>query len=519
MIEVEKLSAALAAANLTLTGFEPHRKRPVILDGKAYPYSQISKVLMERLSVNAPKHIEAISASEEDLAAAFDEIATQKGLTAETNEGNTVPAEMAKYTLNLDTSSDPIKFFVTNEEEKIDRSISGAVYMRRCGLREDEAVKLARGCVPKYMPRRGPGIVKLKNEAGVEVPFFNTYVRPEWMDHPNFSARNPKIPPLYKKLFEHLFPKASERKYFYAWLYKSLFDRAPTYLVLCGNPGIGKGVLKTVMRALHGHANSPEGKRSMFTDKFNSQQKNTTLLLFDEFRYDEKMENQLKEMQTRLTSVEEKGKDAERITEVYASFMLANNTPRDNYIKFDSRKFAPLEVTQRRLETSLTSKEIDHIVATTERMDNLDLASLAMLANWLKTHGPRYVEKDNMEYHGPMFYRLAHTSMAAWQAAAINFLKNNVSGGRPAGKVVYHKEHGYRWSTLVPYLKKGAGRYSPFPRNLTAMDFFNSFKDAKGRKSFETSIIPDSFDYDFYLKPLFDFAFKKEEPENEDLDL
>ena len=132
-------------------------------------------------------------------------------------------------------------------------------------------------------------------------------------------------------------------------MYAALFNRAYTFLILCGAGGIGKNRLKLVNKALHGHHNAIDGKKSTFTERFNSQLYDCTEAWFDELTYTMDMENVMKEIQNDTISIERKGIDATRSTKIYASSVISNNKPRDNYIAFDARKFVPLQLTNNRL--------------------------------------------------------------------------------------------------------------------------------------------------------------------------
>src|SRR5690606_21243232 len=110
-----------------------------------------------------------------------------------------------------------------------------------------------------------------------------------------------------------------------SWLYHSMFKRSFVYLILCGAPGTGKNRLKLVLRALHGHINTIDGKRSTLIERFNSQLADSTLAWFDELHYNMEMENTMKELQNDSISIERKGIDATRSTSIHASLIISNN--------------------------------------------------------------------------------------------------------------------------------------------------------------------------------------------------
>lgn len=425
-----------------------------------------------------------------------------------------IPEEYSKCVLNVDMGSDPIKFFVTKDE--VMSKMSGAFYLTLMGMKHEEAIQIARPTHLVYDPRGEKGIGEAKGRAE-KLTVFNTYVPPLWVGHPKFNSGNPVIPKLIAKMIRHVLPRAEERTYFYAWMYMSVFKRAPTYLVLNGDPGIGKNRLKLLMRALHGHDNTPDGKKSMLTERFNSQVERTTLLWFDELRYDERMENILKEMQNETMSIEKKGIDATRSTKIFASMVVSNNYPRDNYIQFDARKFAPLDLNTKRLETSMTSEEIDLLTKKLEFEDSetFDVDMLAEFAKWLKRYGPTYVQKyKNMEYKGPRFWFLAHTSMSKWQMAIVQHFY--VDKRQFAPDIM--RKDGFLWSSIETLIKRKMGRGYPWPHIESIRRFMEIYHGLDGKKGFQITPI-GGLDSDFYVKPLLKKVAHVREEDKEFLDM
>lgn len=496
----ESLASALEAANMTIKKIDLKKKKPVFLDGESVGLSLegftekfVSKIKLQRrdhqdiydLAIDKEhEFIKTVKKYARDLRILFGEIER--------------PDNLADFQLNLDMQSDPMKFFVTTKEEYLS-DISGTVYISMMGMKYDEAVSVARPVFMEYDPRGERGVRSVKGGRQTK-DVFNTYVPPLWKGHKNLTMKNPKIPPLFLKCIKHVFPLKAERQFFYAWLYASLFKRAPTYLILCGNAGLGKNRIKLLLRALHGHENTPDGKKSSLTERFNSQVERTTLLWFDELIFNEDVENILKEMQNETISIERKGIDATRSTKIYSSMVISNNYPRNNYIQFDSRKFVPLELGTTKLGTSMTHKEIDKLTKMTSFPDSeeFDVDALAEFVGWLRHNGPRLMDKfPNLEYKGPMFYRLAHTTMSRWQIATIEFLLSD----KIKSAFIGDKERGVKWSIVEPPIRKSLYKGYNWPHPETIRRFLEIYCSLKGEQGFKITPIVGA-NSDFYLKPL-----------------
>jgi hypothetical protein len=320
-----------------------------------------------------------------------------------------------------------------------------------------------------------------------------------------------------------MFILKEEIEYLYHWLYTSLTSRSYVYLVLCGHKGVGKNRLNLVFKALHGMANSVDGKQSTLNDKFNSQFTESTLVWFDEIKYTQKSDGMLKGLQNKYISVEKKGVDASRSTPIYCSMVFSNNEPRDNYIPFDSRKFVPLQLTKKRLEVTMEPEEIDALTKKVEdeSSKDYDVAFVAQIAQWILKHG-KSDKWPNLEYRGPMFYFLAHTSMNLWQRVAITIFTH--PSIHVNSKIVHDPEKGYLWSSLEKFSRTMAQKEKRrpvfFAQSSSVKAFYESFLDLKGRKGFVTTDIPEDILGDFWVKCILpdilvaDFSEKKGESEN-----
>lgn len=148
----------------------------------------------------------------------------------------------------------------------------------------------------------------------------------------------------------------------------------------------------------------------------------------------------------------------------------------------------------------MTKKEIDELTRKVEdwTKEEFDIKFLAQIARWVKKHG-NTGKWTNLEYKGPMFYKLAHTSMSRWQKRAIqSILEMN---DKNSGRNKFDPEKGYLWSSVAEVMNRKAGDKSlQFPDSSTVRHLFDVFVDAKGRKSFKTIGVPGNMMNDFYVK-------------------
>ena len=407
--------------------------------------------------------------------------------------------------LYMDQESKEGDLFTVDKETSKLSPISGKVYVSKNGYPPKFYNQLAVAVSKRYEPRKPLGEYKeLIN--GRDILALNVYNPPEWVDLVPTVKISKEPPELLSKLVNHLFPLKVEREFFYSWLYYSLYKRAYTFLVLCGAPGIGKNILKKIIRALHGFDNSVDGKKSTFSERFNSQVRDCTLLWFDELKYDAEMENAMKEIQNDTMSVEGKSIDATRSTRIHCSMVIVNNKPRDNYIDFEARKFVPLQMNRERLEVSMKPAEISRLVHKVEdhTNDKYDNNFLAEIGEWLKQYG-KSDKWPTLEYRGPMFYKLAHTSMTRWQKKTIQLIIEFMD--RRPGKVEFDEEKGFRWSTMLKVEEaRKAGKGTQFPAHSSVEAFLESFKDGYGRECFETTTHDSkmNIDEDFWVKCIVD---------------
>lgn len=499
LAELEKV-LELCDIEISMIDTEKERSAVRSSEGKS-SVASFQKLLKDRIGASiteVPLLAKALFDSPGKFGVLLQEYAEKNSLGPKKAREITIPEEYRDLVLNVDQSHSgrDLKFFMTTPDEYVS-PISGPVYLKTVGMPEDIAIEQARKVTPMYLPRHTPGVRTVMDHSGQEVKAFNTYIPPKWKQT-KVKVKD-QLPFLFRKLVEHLFPIPLEREYFYSWLYHSLFERAYVYLVLCGIPGSGKNRLGLVLRALHGFSNTSAGKRSTLIDRFNSQLGESTLVIFDELKYTMDMENTLKEIQNDSISIERKGIDATRSTRIFASLMISNNKPRDNYLAFDARKFAPLVVTSKRLEESLTFDQISRLTNKVENWDHpdFDVKFLKQIARWIKKNANRDLF-PNLEYKGPMFWRLCHTSMSRWQKMAAALILE--TSEQSTGRLQFVKGKGFLWSKAEEAMSKKNIRKDSMPDYSTVKHFFEIFRDGAGNPVFKTESIKGDAMGDFYVR-------------------
>lgn len=186
--------------------------------------------------------------------------------------------------------------------------------------------------------------------------YFNTYIPPKWKYdywYKNVPITTIEIPTCYTKFLMHLTDnREADVNYILDWLAISLQSRNFTYLVTVGGPGIGKGVLGSIMQKLHGDENYVTLGGSSIKKQFNKQLYGRTLVYFNEI-YDisGEVSEKIKLLNESKQEIERKGIDAE-VMENYSNIYFSSN-------KYDSIK---LDEQQRRFSfIDLTEKKYDFI--------------------------------------------------------------------------------------------------------------------------------------------------------------
>ena len=198
------------------------------------------------------------------------------------------------------------------------------------------------------------------------ISYFNNYEPPTWMvdEYGQYKEveRVDKMPELFHRFFIHLSNgKESEYNYMVKWLANSIQDRNFCVLTAIGAPGIGKGVLGNIMLGLVGLSNFTKTDNKLISKDFNAQIRNKRLVFCDEINIKKTNHmNKFKDLVNDKIEIEGKGKDA-KLDDNHASIYIASNNLDSLYIPENDRRFSVVELTNNRLDSKFTVKEIEQL--------------------------------------------------------------------------------------------------------------------------------------------------------------
>jgi len=433
------------------------------------------------------------------------EYCKHNGLIPASSPGAEEQKEMMKdfaLAKDLDFTTDKeATYFLVNEKDMISM-IPAHHYIHLNKIEQPEVIALP--MIREYSPRDPQGIYKKKLISGEKVDHINSYIPPDWT---SYEGETPDELPHEIELLFNQISDDTDRKFFLHWVYQSLTTQAKVYLVLNGDPAVGKNRINAVIRALHGHHNSVSGKKSTLTSNFNSQLSSNTYIHFDELKYSVEEEAVMKEIPNGSLSIEKKGEDATRSTRIFCSMVISNNKARDNYIAFDARKFAPLTLSQTRLEKVIPKTKITEFSDKIDYPDSpkYDVAYIAQIGRWILKHGNHQDLFPYGEYQGRKFWELAHSSMFHWQKAVVRVLTQLELHSKALN--IHHKElkeGNMLFSTVQGIAVKSKNlkiKESDFPGDYsTARNFIDKFRGLNGVKVFETESVGDPIYGDFKIK-------------------
>lgn len=378
-------------------------------------------------------------------------------------------------------------------DKKFNRSVYDAELLRTTMMWEDADIyNRAYYAKFEYNPRRDEKVYKELHHTEV-VDCLNTYTKPRWM---SVEIESPQIPPLIDKFMKHLFPIQEELEYVYDWLNKSLTDRAYVYLLLNGEKKTGKNTFKFIFKALHGLANSVDGKKSTLTTQFNGQLSECRAIIFDEIKFSEEEENIMKEIQNDNVAIEKKGVDATRGSKIHCSMLLLNNDAKDNYIAVDSRRFSPMTVTDKPLLTSMTEEEIAEMVGKVrEDSGDYDVNFVANFGHWILQNGRNLKWGKEEEYKGPKFYELVQTSLSEWRRFTLKMIEETKKSDN---------DYRFKLSEIEEkfYKKLGSKSAKKYPDYGRVINFLKHYRNTKGELVADYERVPG--EYDFYVFPFDD---------------
>jgi len=510
------LESFLNDAGISITEFMPDKPRPFrVIPGGTMGTLGLLKRMKASDTFNYPS-VSKLLMNEAVLYRALEKYCKGKGLESivvKVQADESEVSRLSKLVLYKDASFTIEKepaYYVGTKEGRLTGDPAHH-YLAILGI-ENPALE-AIPVIPEYSPRDPLGIYKKKTPHGEERSHLNKYIPPKWIDYE--KELPDELPPLFKKLVDHVFPTEEGREYFFHWTYCSLVSRAETYLVLQGAPAVGKNRLKIHLRALHGHNNSVDGKKSTLTTQFNSQLGEGTLVYFDEIKYTEEEENIMKEVPNGTISIEAKGVDATRSTPIFCSLILANNKERDCFIAFDARKFCPVELNEESLQRSMTEAEIREMSEKVEyeSRPGFDIEYVAQIGRWILKHGKSKKWKG-CEYKGPKFWYLANSSMALWQKRMLAFIFSPpelTEDFSQRKKFSYDEMYQIYEKRILKKDKRSNGITVAYS---TAQHFFEKYRDLNGNRIFKVKKIKDSIIDDFIIEIIRDLKHTEDRPED-----
>lgn len=289
-------------------------------------------------------------------------------------------------------------------------------------LIKDQGMKMATFSFNPYntFDRR---VIDLEGQRVVE---FNCFTPPAWRCNSegklDLSLENlydsKTLPKIFEEFMEHLFPDRVQRKYVYNWMYRAIFSRNETYLVLNGKKGSGKNRFCDFLGALVGGDYYRDANQRFFTEGFNSLLDKARLILLDELKVeDAKMQDRLKKYINKGQNIEKKNIDADKTIETFNSYLINNNLISDMYLVWDDRRFAVPDVTGTRLLDVWTEEKIDEFSALFE-----DVEFLRKVGFWIKHHGRDDSIGKFQWLSGSTFWKIVHNSLTEWQKVIVDAL-------------------------------------------------------------------------------------------------
>jgi len=244
----------------------------------------------------------------------------------------------------------------------------------------------------------------------------NLYTVPPWQL--GEVIPNAKCPSIIWEFLTHLIPDEVCRKHVLAWMHFALTDRCETYLVLCGDKGIGKGVFcSSLLKKLIGEDNYNEPPLSIFSKEFNGSMERKRLLVFDEVQVTTKANMQTaKRYINKYLSFEKKGVDATNATEIFSSNIMSFNGVDDLKLEWDERRFTVPELVETRLDKAWSKAKIKDLIWTIEE----DEEAIKQFGYWILQMNISGELDPSSEYKGPHFWRIVYASLTGWQKSLVD---------------------------------------------------------------------------------------------------
>lgn len=187
-------------------------------------------------------------------------------------------------------------------------------------------------------------------------------------------------PPELDAFMRALFPEDECRHSVYCWIRDAVFGRAGPILILCGIPGAGKNIfVQSLVANLVGVDNYRSASRGFNKSQFHNGVSKCRLFFLDEMPLSAESRETLKAYHNGQATIERKGKDVEDPEPIFASFVIANNTPHKVVLEYTDRKFFAPVISSIPLTQQWDKQRIDNFV---ERLSN-DATFLQEIASHL----------------------------------------------------------------------------------------------------------------------------------------
>ena len=321
------------------------------------------------------------------------------------------------------------------------------------------ALSRLRDSILVYDPYNLESFVPIEWE-NMNVMKVNLYQAPPWRSREGDPSL--PCPPLIEKVFKHVFPDPTARRYVLNWIRNALLNRNETYLVLNGKKGLGKGLIADhIIPALVGHKHFAPAPVGIFTGQFNSVLDKKRVIFFDEFKVGKAEHTRLKRLINKFQNIEKKGVDADKREEIYNSYLVSNNDVADMYLEYDDRRFGVPNIGTTPITEVISVKLLDQLVADLEDGES-DL--IWQFGYWVFYHCEAPELNQFSVIRGRQFWRIVYASLHEWERFIVD-------------KMVDEGEEELEVRQLGREFSRQGGGAAIFPRSITKIeDFLLNYK-------------------------------------------
>lgn len=294
----------------------------------------------------------------------------------------------------------------------------------------------ARYVVLKYYPTDIRSFIPFK-QGNVPLNILNTYLPPK---HRLDKIEVPKIPKLVVEYLKRLFVNKECYEFMMESIWYILNSRLQVIPVLNGGTGIGKGLFtEHLLGNLVGQGNAILAPKSWDKSGFNAWLLNKQLIVFDEAKIisngPDANVDYLKRLMNDSLNVERKGVDADKLTENHASFFITSNNGAKRFkLELDNRRFAPVDVTDQKIERIYKSEEIEELVKLIDSPDVVANIYWEIQHNW----SPEKRVGKRTPYtilQCEALYRFQYESLDIWQRAITELILSKESDEYMGGEI------------------------------------------------------------------------------------